>query len=79
MDSNQWKSVVDFTICAWIQVKSTPQWDNAQHNSIKKHCFKALATNCLLGLKNIEKDYEWMLQVKERYSTHSEKEAHSNH
>lgn len=66
VDSKQWKSVVDFTLSAWSHVRSTPQWDNVQHNSVKKHCFKILSTSCLTSLKNVDDDVDWKLRVKER-------------
>jgi hypothetical protein len=64
VESKQWKSVVDFTLTAWGIVRATPLWDNAQHNSTRKHCFKALATNCLKALKSNDRDGEWRLHIK---------------
>ncbi|XP_057377603.1 uncharacterized protein LOC130699265 isoform X3 [Daphnia carinata] len=66
VESKQWKTVTEFTLNAWMIVRATPVWDNAQHNSIRKQCFKALATNCLKALKNQERDIEWRHQLKER-------------
>lgn len=50
-ESEHWASVVDYTIMAWGYVKATPVWDNSPHNNIRKHCFKALAANCLQAIK----------------------------
>jgi len=53
---------------AWDIVKATPNWDNMQHNAVKKQCFKALATSCFKSLKNCEESGpEWTAQIKQRY------------
>nr|CAH0102433.1 unnamed protein product [Daphnia galeata] len=62
VESRQWKSVVEYTLNAWGLVKATPIWDNAQHNSVRKQCFKSLSTNCLKALKSGNRDLEWRLE-----------------
>lgn len=53
---------------AWDIVKATPNWDNMQHNAVKKQCFKALAISCYKALKNCEeRGPEWSAQIKQRY------------
>jgi hypothetical protein len=46
-----WRSVIDHVVMAWAYVKATPVWDNPTHNNIRRSCFKALASNCMLALK----------------------------
>jgi len=50
-DGGQWLSLVDYSIIAWGYVKGTPVWDNPPHNSIRKSCFKYLATSVMKSLK----------------------------
>ncbi|XP_076029355.1 uncharacterized protein LOC143018116 isoform X2 [Oratosquilla oratoria] len=50
-ESQQWLSLVDYTLMAWSYVRATPVWDSPQHNSTRKTCFKNLATYCLDGIK----------------------------
>ncbi|EFX77859.1 hypothetical protein DAPPUDRAFT_305307 [Daphnia pulex] len=66
VESRQWKSVVEFTLNAWNLVKATPIWDNAQHNSVRKQCFKSLSTNCLKALKSADGELEWRHEIKKR-------------
>ena len=46
-----WRAVIDHVVMAWAYVKATPVWDNPTHNNIRRSCFKALASNCMLALR----------------------------
>jgi len=67
VESEQWNSVVQYTLMAWGYVKATPVWDNVQHNVIRKHCFKTLATSCLRAMKCENRDADWRRDMKQRF------------
>jgi len=67
VESEQWNSVVQYTLTAWGYVKATPVWDNAQHNAVRKHCFKALATGCLRAIQLHKNDADWTLDMKQKF------------
>ena len=65
--SGSWHSVVEYTFMAWTYVKATPVWDNAQHNAIRKQCFKTLSANCFQALRNNDLlDSEARSQIKQK-------------
>jgi Cut8, nuclear proteasome tether protein len=53
---------------AWSHVRATPVWDNAQHNTIRRQCFKTLSSYCLYALRNLvqEWDIDTVFQVKQK-------------
>lgn len=69
-ESSHWDALLDYTQMAWSYVKATPVWDNPNHNSNRRLCFKQLilqATNAIrfgdvyLGEKRL-KDFAVRLQ-----------------
>lgn len=51
LESQHWLSAIDFTVLAWAHVKSTPLWSNPSHNTVRRTCFKLLATGCMRSLR----------------------------
>lgn len=51
-DSKQWTAVVDYVLMAWRIVRMIPIFDNPSHNIIRKQCFKFLALQCTVAVKN---------------------------
>jgi len=68
VESGSWNSVFDYTMMAWSHVRATPVWDNAQHNTIRRQCFKTLSSYCLYALRNLvqEWDTDTVFQVKQK-------------
>lgn len=50
--TEQWVSVVEYTLNAWKYVQELPDWDNPSHNKQKQMCFKTLASQCMHGLRS---------------------------
>ncbi|KAF4526200.1 hypothetical protein B566_EDAN001884 [Ephemera danica] len=51
VDSQHWGAVVEFVLMAWKCVRSTPLWENSTHNTMRRQCFKTLASQCMTALK----------------------------
>lgn len=51
LEAQQWLSAIDYTVMAWGYVKDTPVWANHPHNTVRKACFKTLATGCMRAIR----------------------------
>lgn len=66
-ESQQWCSLLEYCFMAWPYVKSTPVWDNVQHNVVRRHCFKCLTSGALQALQRGSWDSEALLQIKGKF------------
>lgn len=73
-EASAWPAVVDHALMAWGYVSATPIWDNPPHNNLRKQCFKALATNCMMALKKGVWSAEVCLDLKSKMAS-MEKES----
>lgn len=51
-DSENWDALLDYCLLAWNYVKSTPIWENNNHNAMRRSCFKVLSWHCLCAIKS---------------------------
>lgn len=51
IDSQQWKSSIEYIIIAWKFVYELPDWDDPTHNKTNEQCYKKLALNLSNSLK----------------------------
>lgn len=50
-DSQAFDALIDYIILAWAYVRSLPTYDESQHNTIRKDCFKLLSSSARHALK----------------------------
>lgn len=50
-DSHAFDAIIDFILMAWAYVRTLPTYDDPQHNSIRKDCFKLLSLSARNALK----------------------------
>ncbi|XP_065207870.1 uncharacterized protein LOC135836768 [Planococcus citri] len=60
-ESKQWNSVMDYVSIAWKLVRMIPIFDNPAHNMPRRQCFKFLAAQCLLSIRNANFNAEQLL------------------
>ncbi len=58
VESGAWNSVLDYTLMGWSHVRTTPVWDNVQHNTIRRQCFKSLAGHCLQAVRQLHSKWD---------------------
>lgn len=51
-ESENWDALIDYVLIAWKIVRSTPVWENKTHNTIRRGCFKVMASHCVRALKS---------------------------
>ncbi|XP_065347817.1 uncharacterized protein LOC135944648 isoform X2 [Cloeon dipterum] len=51
VDSKNYGAVIEYAEMAWKYVSLTPTWQSVAHNTIKKCCFKNLASKCMKAIK----------------------------
>uniref|UniRef100_A0A1B6MPU1 Tethering factor for nuclear proteasome STS1 n=1 Tax=Graphocephala atropunctata TaxID=36148 RepID=A0A1B6MPU1_9HEMI len=51
VESQQWHAVLEYIQLAWSYVRATPLWDNPPHNAARRQCFKSLAAQCMMALR----------------------------
>lgn len=51
-DSHAFDALIDYVLMAWSYVRGLPCYDDAQHNIIRKDCFKILSINAKTALKH---------------------------
>lgn len=51
-ESCHWDALLDYVSLAWNYVKGTPVWDNPNHNSSRRLCFKQLISQANYALDN---------------------------
>ncbi|CAB3359663.1 Hypothetical predicted protein [Cloeon dipterum] len=52
VDSKNYGAVIEYAEMAWKYVSLTPTWESDAHNTIKRSCFKNLASKCMTAIKN---------------------------
>ncbi|VVC98186.1 unnamed protein product [Leptidea sinapis] len=66
VESQHWKSVMDYVFIAWSYVRATPVWDNQPHNAHRKQCFKALTNFCMMALKKGLFNKEYLIDIHDK-------------
>jgi len=66
LDSHHWIPAIDYVVVAWAMVKATPLWSNPSHNTVRRTCFKQLATGCMRALREAGFSSEQCVQVRSR-------------
>ena len=66
-DSQRWCLLLEYCLVAWSHVKSTPVWDNVQHNVVRRHCFKYLTSGSLQALQRGSWNSEALLKIKGKF------------
>lgn len=51
-ESENWDALIDYVLIAWKIIRSTPVWENKTHNTIRRGCFKIMASHCMRALKS---------------------------
>ncbi|XP_070509622.1 uncharacterized protein [Chironomus tepperi] len=51
-DSQHFDALIDYVMMAWTYVRGLPIWDEANHNLIRKDCFKLLTLHARHSLKH---------------------------
>lgn len=54
-DSHAFDAIIDYILIAWSYVRGLPVYDEPQHNTIRKDCFKLLTFSAKNALKNSNK------------------------
>ncbi|KAG7265247.1 hypothetical protein CRUP_033648 [Coryphaenoides rupestris] len=49
--SGQWDLALEYGLLAWRYAGELPTWDTAGHNTLREHCYAALAAHCLAALR----------------------------
>lgn len=64
VESQHWKSVLEYSALSWTYVKATPLWDNPPHNTVRKQSFKYLVGLCMNALKKGQFEKSFLRDIK---------------
>ena len=51
-DSHAFDALIDYVLMAWSYARGLPFYDDSQHNTIRRDCFKLLSLNAKTALKH---------------------------
>ncbi|XP_045911854.1 uncharacterized protein LOC123974890 [Micropterus dolomieu] len=50
--NKEWDAVLEHTMMAWRYTSELPQWDTANHNTLREQCYSILASHSLTALQH---------------------------
>ena len=62
-----WETVIQYVLMAWECVHQLPDWDNPSHNALKLSCFRTLATQCMVAIRQGGFPQDTLIDLRSRY------------
>lgn len=67
--SEAWSSVLRYVTSAWRVIYQLPVWDEPAHNEHKKKCFQVLAAQCMVAIKKLCLDKNYLNDIRPMVKT----------